>query len=327
MAENITLLPHPESIIRLDQFIAEHNQTSRSMCQKLIEGGHVSVNGKTITSKSHKVSPEDIIQINAPASSEPKLLGENIPLDILHEDNDIIIINKPPGMVVHPAPGHNTGTLVHAILNHCKGSLSGINGVKKPGIVHRIDRFTSGAILIAKNDQSHTHIAQQISDRSAKREYIALCEGEVFPRSGTIDRPIGRHPHNRLKMSVSLQGRSAITHYKTILSANLPGFGTISLIHCSLETGRTHQIRVHFSALRSFILNDQLYGAKANSLLPKNRQALHAYKISFLHPQSEQNMTCYAPISPDLQSIITALQSEKIIFQNPLISFGQILQS
>ncbi len=326
MKKNIALLPHSTHNQRLDSFLSAHTDLSRSSCQQHILNGHVTIDNTTVYDKSFIVTPLHSITIDFPPPEEPQTLPEPIDLDVLFEDDDMLVINKPAGMVVHPAPGHKSGTLVNALLHHCKNSLSGINGVKKPGIIHRLDRFTSGAILIAKNDQAHLSLADQIASHEAHRQYVAICQGELTPRSGTINKPIGRHPSQRTKMAISLKGQHATTHYKTIYSGTLGGIGAVSILECTLETGRTHQIRVHMQSMRHPIINDKIYGARDFSALPPLRQALHARRIQFTHPSTNEIMSITAPIPQDLQTAIREVINNASTFRCSEELFEQTLK-
>ncbi|MCY4414211.1 MAG: RluA family pseudouridine synthase [Alphaproteobacteria bacterium] len=295
---------------RLDIFLSQALEKSRSFCQKIIKEGCVFFHNdpkNPIVSASHKVAVGDIYDVHMPELKEARLVAEDIPLAVVFEDEDIIVVNKPAGLVVHPAPGHHTGTLVHALLHHCKDQLSGVNGEKKPGILHRLDRFTSGLIVIAKHDQAHHHLAEQIATRTAKRIYIAFCQEELFPKAGVINKPIGRHHKHRLRMAVTQKGRESITNFHTICCAITPILGRISLIQCSLETGRTHQIRVHLSHQRNSVLNDTLYGARALQeqfpLFAEGQQALHAAELHIIHPKTNEALHFTAPASPAMRAL------------------------
>lgn len=256
---------------------------SRSNIQNLIENGLVKVNSK-IVKKSFKLSLNDNIEVVIPQAKELKIVAENIPLDIIYEDDDLLVVNKPKGMVVHPAPGNYTGTLVNALMYHCKDSLSGINGEIRPGIVHRIDKDTSGLLIVAKNDTAHNFLAKQISEHSFKREYEAIVYGELRD-SGEIDAPIGRSPKDRKKMAVTYTNcKQAITHYEVV--EPLDGFTHIRL---RLETGRTHQIRVHMAHIGYPVAGDSVYGPK-KVITELHGQCLHAKTIGFIHPTTKQYM-------------------------------------
>lgn len=277
--------------MRLDKFLTEKlPEMSRSHIQKLIRDGNVTVNEKTVKA-NYKVSLGEIVEIDIPEPECLDIVPENIPLDILYEDDDILVVNKPKGMVVHPAPGHYSGTLVNAIIFHCKENLSGINGVLRPGIVHRIDMNTTGSLLICKNDKSHRFLAEQLKEHSITRKYHAIVYGNLKEDSGTIASPIGRHPVERKKMSTKAKnGRPAVTHYQV-----LERFGNFTYIECQLETGRTHQIRVHMSSIGHPILGDDLYGpSKCPYTL--DGQTLHAKILGIVHPTTKEYMEFDAPL-------------------------------
>lgn len=270
---------------RLDKLIAEYAGLSRSRAVKLIESGFVTVDGK-ISDKKSAVKIGAAVEVEVPEIKEAEILPENIPLDIVYEDSDLLVVNKPKGMVVHPAAGHYSGTLVNALMYHCKGSLSGINGELRPGIVHRIDKDTSGLLMVAKNDFSHLALSEQIQKHSFTREYSAVVCG-CIKENGTINAPIGRHKTDRKKMRVILDksenSREAITHYSVI--KNYAGYTYLSV---RLETGRTHQIRVHFSFIGHAVAGDEVYGnGKPKQLCG---QCLHARKIGFVHPRTGEYM-------------------------------------
>ncbi|MGL5634961.1 MAG: RluA family pseudouridine synthase [Sarcina sp.] len=267
--------------IRADKYLSDIlNDLSRSFIKGLFDNGKVMINGK-IQKAKYKLSQGDNISIEIPEIEELKVEAENIPLDIIYEDEDIIVVNKPKGMVVHPAVGNYTGTLVNALLYHCK-DLSGINGVARPGIVHRIDKDTSGVLVIAKNDNAHNELAKQFKDHSIKREYFAIVEGKMGKDEGTIDAPIARHSKDRLKYAIMQGGKRAVTHYKT-----LEVYNSCSLVKCNLETGRTHQIRVHMAFISHPLLGDTVYGLKRQKLV-KTGQALHAKNLGFIHPRTKE---------------------------------------
>lgn len=265
---------------------------SRSYIQKLIKDENVLVNNKIVKS-NYKVKAEDEICFYLPPSIEPEIVAQDIPLNILFEDNDIIIINKPKGMVVHPAAGHYSDTLVNGLLYHCKDSLSGINGVMRPGIVHRIDMNTTGSLIVCKNDYSHNHIAEQLKVHSITRKYHAIVYGVLKDDFGTIDKPIGRSDTDRKKMAINAKnGRNAVTHYKV-----LKRFDKYTYIECQLETGRTHQIRVHLASIGHPILGDDVYSNRSCPFKLEG-QTLHAKTIGFVHPKTENYMEFDAPL-PD----------------------------
>lgn len=306
---------------RIDKYLSQNfDDLSRSRIQQLIEDGLVLVNDKTI-SASYKVQINDRIEISVPPPEDLIPQAEKIPLDILFEDDDVIVINKPIGMVVHPAIGHGSGTLVNALLYHCGDTLSGINGVRRPGIVHRLDKDTSGAIMVAKNDIAHHALSNQLQTRELSRIYHALCVGVPHPPAGSIEVPIGRHPHQRLKMAVTNKhSRDALTHYRVIQEFH----DQFALIECKLSTGRTHQIRVHCEYIKHPLLGDPLYGCPDTLLSSKLRkagydssvvqyiqqypyQALHAYQISFVHPRTKDIISLTAPYASDFKELYTRL--------------------
>lgn len=263
---------------------------SRSYIQKLISDEYVLVNGKKCKS-SYKAAYGDTITVNTPDSIIPDILAENIFLDILYEDNDVIVVNKPKGMVVHPAPGHYNGTLVNALMYHCANDLSGINGVLRPGIVHRIDMNTTGSIIACKNDLAHEIVAQQFKEHSIKREYRAIVVGHLPNDEGIIDAPIGRSINDRKKMAINApSSKRAVTHYKV-----LSRFADYTYISCVLETGRTHQIRVHMSSIGHPVLGDQIYGSNKSSFKLEG-QTLHAYTLGFVHPRTNSYIETTAPL-------------------------------
>lgn len=270
---------------RIDKFISVNvEELSRSASAALIDSGSVTVNGKNIA-KNYKTRIGDQITVNVPEPKELETEPENIPLDIVYEDSDLLVVNKPKGMVVHPAPGNYSGTLVNALLYHCKDSLSGINGVLRPGIVHRIDKDTSGLLIVAKNDKAHIGLAEQIKEHSFTREYEAVVYGKLKDPTGTVDAPIGRHKTDRKKMCVTPNNsKNAVTHYRVIDYNN--GFSHVAL---KLETGRTHQIRVHMSYIGHPVAGDSVYGP-SKVITSLNGQCLHAKKIGFVHPISEEEL-------------------------------------
>ena len=279
--EKLTLICENNSC-RIDAFIAENTDISRSRAVKLIEAGSVTLNGKTVNKKA-ALKAGDTVEIIVPEAVPLEAQAQEIPLDILYEDNDLLVVNKPKGMVVHPAAGNFEGTLVNALLAHCKGSLSGIGGVMRPGIIHRIDKNTSGLLMVAKNDNSHKHLAAQIKEHSFVREYEAVVYGNVKNDEGTINAPIGRHPVHRKKMAVTdKNSKEAVTHYKVINRYN--GF---THIRCKLETGRTHQIRVHMSYIGHPLAGDDVYGPK-KVIKELEGQCLHAKKLGFVHPNGQE---------------------------------------
>ncbi|MBE6798011.1 MAG: RluA family pseudouridine synthase [Ruminococcaceae bacterium] len=280
----IITLEVTDSNKRIDAFIADNTDITRSRATSLLADGNVTVNGK-VKGKSYKVKTGDQIVINVPDPVELDAKPQDIPLDIVYEDDDLLVVNKPKGMVVHPAAGNMEGTLVNALLFHCKGRLSGINGVMRPGIVHRIDKDTSGLLIVAKNDAAHAHLAEQIKEHSFTREYEAVVYGNIKADNGSIDAPIGRHPVKRKQMAVTAQNsKNAVTHY-TVLKR----FGEFTHVRLRLETGRTHQIRVHMSYIGHAVAGDEVYGPK-NVIKSLGGQCLHAKKIGFIHPSTNQYM-------------------------------------
>lgn len=274
---------------------------SRSYIQKLLANGEVTVNDKP-AKPSYRVSADDEIRLILPPSVTPDILPENIPLSILYEDKDVIVVNKPKGMVVHPAPGHYEGTLVNALLYHCGEELSGINGVLRPGIVHRIDRDTTGSLIACKNDHAHNEIARQLKEHTIVRKYQAIVQGVPKEEEGTICTLIGRHPADRKKMAVvSRGGKEAITHYRV-----LKHFQNAAYIECALETGRTHQIRVHMAHLGHPLLGDQVYGAK-NSSYKLEGQTLHAGLLGFVHPATGEYIETRAPLPEYFERLLKIL--------------------
>ncbi|SHI38740.1 23S rRNA pseudouridine1911/1915/1917 synthase [Propionispora hippei DSM 15287] len=290
---------------RLDVFLTNRLQdTTRSFVQKLIRDKQVTVNAKEAKA-NYRVQPGDIVKVVLPEPKIVDVLAEDIPLDILYEDEDIIVVNKARGMVVHPAAGNYKGTLVNALLEHCT-NLSGINGEIRPGIVHRLDKDTSGVMVAAKNDRAHVSLAQQIKNRTAGRIYWAIVQGNIKEDTGTIHAPIGRHPTDRKKMAVTFtNSKEAITNFTVITR-----FGEYTLVECKLLTGRTHQIRVHMAYIGHPVVGDPKYGS------PKSRfsiegQALHAKKLRLEHPVTGQEMVFEAPVPEDMQSILNSLQNRK----------------
>lgn len=280
--------------IRLDSYLAaECSDMSRSRIQKMIKEADIMVNNNKVKS-GYMLSEGDEIELTILEPEEIDIKAEDIPLDIVYEDNNVIIVNKPKNMVVHPANGHYSGTLVNALMYHCKDSLSGINGKLRPGIVHRIDKDTTGLLIACKNDKAHNSIAAQLSEHSITRRYLALCYGNIKEDSGTIDKPIDRSDKDRKKMAVTVpgRGREAITHYRVI-----ERYGNATLVECRLETGRTHQIRVHMSYIKHPLLGDETYGIKKEND-KTNGQYLHAAVLGFIHPSTSEYMEFSAPL-PD----------------------------
>ena len=289
--------------MRIDKYLAElDSELTRSAVQKLIDDEMVTVNGK-VPQKNMKLREGDRIILTVPEPVPPEALPENIPLDIVYEDGDLLVVNKPRGMVVHPAAGNPDGTLVNALLYHCGDSLSGINGILRPGIVHRIDKDTSGLLIVAKNDFSHRLLAEQIKEHSFTRKYQAVVCGNIKEDSGTVNAPIGRHPTDRKKMTVTLKNsREAVTHYRAI--TRYRGYTHVEL---TLETGRTHQIRVHMANMGHPVAGDPVYGGK-NYLKKLDGQCLHAYYISFLHPRTNETLTLSAPLPQYFTDFLKTLE-------------------
>lgn len=287
--------------MRIDKYLSQlMEDKSRSFIQGLIDEGKVTVNNKLVKS-NHKLKENDLIKGIIPDPVELKVEAEDIPLDILYEDEDVIVVNKPQGMVVHPAAGNAKGTLVNAILNHCQ-DLSGINGVIRPGIVHRIDKDTSGVLVIAKNDAAHNKLAEQLKDHSMTRVYIALVEGIIKNDQGTVDANLGRHPIDRKKMAVVKEGRRAVTHYKV-----LEQLDKYTLVECRLETGRTHQIRVHMAYIGHPLVGDPVYGYKKQKFNLEG-QLLHAKVLGFIHPTSGRYLEFEAKLPDYFNKVIEILR-------------------
>ena len=287
---------------RADQLLARLlPELTRSAAQRLLEDGRVTRGGPPVTT-NYKTAPGDVLTVSLPDPAPIDVLPQNIPLDVVFEDGDVIVVNKPVGMVVHPAAGHPDGTLVNALLYHCGKSLSGINGSLRPGIVHRIDRDTSGLIIAAKNDFAHLSLAEQLQDHSLYREYAAVCVGTMREDSGTVSAPIARHPADRKRMAIDhLHGRAAVTHY-TVLE-RFPGH---TYLQCRLETGRTHQIRVHLASLGRPLLGDVVYGAH-KPYPGLAGQCLHARRLTFTHPRTGNLTTVECPLPGWFQAVLTKL--------------------
>ena len=296
-----------EEGVRLDRWLAEQMEDkTRSAIQGLIEEGRVTSGGKVLAKSARLALGQEVV-VEVPETKALDMTPEDIPLDIVYEDEDLLVVNKPKGMVVHPAPGNETGTLVHALLYHCGESLSGINGVARPGIVHRIDKDTSGLLIVAKNDFAHTRLAEQIQAHSFTREYRAIVYGNVREGSGTVDKPLGRHPVDRKKMAVlpeSSGAREAVTHYW--VEERLPGFTYLRL---RLETGRTHQIRVHMASIGHPVAGDPVYGPK-KVLTFLQGQCLHAGLIGFIHPRTGEYLEFSAPLPAVFQDFLTRLERQ-----------------
>ncbi len=301
--EHYEIVSEEETPIRLDVFLVNNfEEKSRAHYQKLIEEEHVTVNG--IKRKSnYKVNKGDNVVLELPPPRDITLKPENIPLEIMYEDEDLIVVNKPQGMIVHPAPGVYSGTLVNALLYHCK-DLSGINGVMRPGIVHRIDKDTSGVLVVAKNDFAHQGLGAQLQDHSMRRIYKALVEGVIKEESGNINKPLARHPQERIKIAVVQGGREAITHYEII-----ERYPHNTLIKCQLETGRTHQIRVHMCYIGHPLVGDPVYGYKKQRFKLEG-QLLHAEMLGFIHPRKQCYMEFSAPLPDYFTKVLKILQNE-----------------
>ncbi len=286
--------------VRIDKYLAEvMSDYSRSFLQKQLKDGNVTVNGKQAKA-SYKVAEEDEIAVLIPDNLEPDIQAENISLDILYEDDQLLVVNKPKGMVVHPSPGHYSGTLVNALMYHCKDQLSGINGVLRPGIVHRIDMDTTGALVVCKTDTAHQSLAEQLKVHSITRKYRAIVHGNLTQDTGTIEGDIGRHPTDRKKMAVHVKnGKPAVTHYRV-----LQRFGNYTYVECQLETGRTHQIRVHMSSIGHPLLGDEVYGPKKCPIAGLQGQTLHAMVLGFQHPVTEKYMEFTAPLPEYFQKLL-----------------------
>lgn len=289
--------------MRLDKYLAEQfPEQTRSYLQKLIKEGQVLVNGKTVKS-GYQLSKGDEVSVTIPEPKELDVEPQKMNLDIVYEDEDVILINKPKGMVVHPAPGHTTDTLVNGLLYHCKDNLSGINGVARPGIVHRIDRDTTGILIVCKNDMSHNSIAAQLKEHSINRRYRALVHGNLKEDTGTVEGPIGRHPVDRKKMAINERnGTPAVTHY-TVLER----FGNYTLIECKLETGRTHQIRVHMTSIGHPLVGDEVYGP-AKCPFKLQGQCLHAMVLGFVHPRTGEYMEFSADLPEYFEDLLKKLR-------------------
>lgn len=282
-----------EYSIRIDRYLAEQcPEFSRSYLQKLLKEQKVTADGRPVKA-NYKIQPGAEIQVEIPDMEVPDIRPEDIPLDILYEDEHLLVVNKPKGMVVHPAAGHTEGTLVNAVMAHCGDNLSGINGVLRPGIVHRIDKDTTGALVICKEDAVHRDLAEQLKEHSIKRRYRAIVQGNLKEDEGTIEGPIGRHPTDRKKMAINYKnGKDAVTHYKV-----LERFGQYTYIECRLETGRTHQIRVHMTSIGHPLLGDTVYGSSKNPFHLQG-QTLHAMILGFRHPVTGEYIEFEAPL-PD----------------------------
>ena len=287
---------------RLDAFLASSlDGLTRSQATRLIESGEVAVNGRAV-SKSYKLAGGEDIAVTLPEPEPVEAVPQDIPLDVVYEDADVIVVNKPSGMVVHPAPGHPDGTLVNALLHHCVGTLSGIGGALRPGIVHRIDRDTSGLIIAAKNDAAHQYLSAQLADHTLARTYECIVVGALREDRGTVDAPIARHPTDRKRMAVVAGGREAVTHWEVI--ARYPGY---THVRCRLETGRTHQIRVHMAYIGHPILGDTVYGAK-KEVPGLTGQCLHAVGLRFLHPRTHEVVELSCPLPDEFTRMLQKIR-------------------
>ena len=290
--------------VRIDRYLSDVCEgQSRSYLQKLMKEEKIQVNGASVKS-NYRVSAGDCITVDIPEAEEPEILPEPMNLDIIYEDEDIILINKPKGMVVHPAAGHDTGTLVNGLMDHCRGSLSGINGVMRPGIVHRIDMDTTGVLIVCKNDMAHSSIAAQLKEHSITRRYYAIVHGVIKEDDGIVNAPIGRHPVDRKKMSINEKnGRAAVTHYHV-----LQRFRQFTYVECRLETGRTHQIRVHMASIGHPLLGDKVYGP-SKCPYKLQGQTLHAGVLGIIHPRSGEYMEFTAPLPDYFKELLHKLEN------------------
>ncbi len=289
--------------VRIDKYLTEVSGLSRTRVQQLTDEKRITVNGKPVRN-SYKLMPGDVIEAEIPEPEPIDVLPEDIPLDILYEDSDLIVINKPKGMIVHPAPGVYSGTLVNALLYHCK-DLSGINGAIRPGIVHRIDKDTTGCLIACKNDFAHEAISRQLETKTCRREYKAVVTGVIPHKDGTIDAPIGRDKRDRQRMAVTEDGsKNAVTHFRV-----LERFANATYVECSLETGRTHQIRVHMKYIGHPVMGDDKYGKKC-PYMETEGQVLHAFRITFVHPRTEETMTFEAPLPAYFEELLEILRKE-----------------
>lgn len=287
---------------RIDRFLADSQDLTRSFLQKILKEGEVIVNGKSVKA-NYKLRKGDRIEFEIPEAVEPDIVAEDIPLSILYEDADVLVVDKPKGMVVHPAAGHYSRTLVNAVMYHCKGELSGINGVLRPGIVHRIDRDTTGSIIICKNDMAHNEIARQLKEHSINRRYRAIVTGVLKDEEGTIEGAIGRDKKDRKKMAITADGKPAVTHYRV-----LQRFKHYTYVECVLETGRTHQIRVHMASIGHPLLGDEVYGRRSDKYKCEG-QCLHAMTLGFHHPRTGEYIEANAPLPPYFEHLLAVLES------------------
>lgn len=305
-SDDIIELSSEEDGERIDKYLSETlTDYSRSYLKNLIDEGRVQVAGK-IVKGSFKVYNGAAITVNLPPIKDVKILPEDIPLDILYEDEDVILVNKPKGMVVHPAAGHYTGTLVNALMFHCRDNLSGINGELRPGIVHRIDMDTTGVVIACKNDLAHRFIAEQLKEHSIKRKYQAIVYGTFKENEGRIEGAIGRSKTDRKKMAIVPNGKPAVTHYKVLKNFSSPNGNNYAHIECELETGRTHQIRVHMTSIGHPLLGDNVYGVAKNPF-KLDGQTLHAEMLGFIHPRTKEYMEFHAPLPDYFTKLLTKL--------------------
>ena len=300
MKEYIYKVEQDDNLVRLDKYLTKYSELTRSRVQQLIDIGNCEVNGKQ-EKANYKVKVGDDVILKEEEQVELGVIAQDIPLDVRYEDEDVIVINKPKGMVVHPANGNQSGTLVNALLHHCK-DLSGINGVMRPGIVHRIDKDTTGLIIVAKNDKAHLSLSEQLQKKTVNRLYYALVHGNIGHDFGTIDAPIGRDEKDRQKMAVtSKNSKDAKTHFKVI-----ERFGKFTLVECRLETGRTHQIRVHMRYIEHPVAGDEKYAYRKT--LQTNGQLLHAHQLTFVHPRTGEKIVVNAPLPPQFEQVLQELR-------------------
>ena len=313
MAQTLEFTVDSENVgTRLDAYLATALDVSRSTAERLLEQGNVSVTGGNAV-KNYRLRGGEQISVTLPDPVPAEAQPEDIPLDIVYEDEDIVVVNKPSGMVVHPAAGNESGTLVNALLHHCRGTLSGVGGVERPGIVHRIDKDTSGLLVVAKHDRAHNALAEQLKTHTVSRVYEAITVGNLREDRGTVHAAIGRHPVDRKRMAITRregEGKDAITHYEVV-----ERFGSFTHVRCVLETGRTHQIRVHMASLGHPLLGDPVYGGNGTRFETQHRklisgQCLHAGKLSLLHPRTGEQMTFYAPLPTEFSALLDILRKE-----------------
>ena len=326
MSDTVEIIVTAETAgIRLDKLLTgAMPELSRSRLKALIKEGHVQSSGKAAQTPSLSVKEGQAFQVTIPEPEDPVPIAEDIPLDIVFEDEYLVVVNKAAGMVVHTAPGHYSGTLVNALLHHCKGSLSGIGGVKRPGIVHRIDKDTSGLLVVAKSDKAHNGLAVQFADHSIERKYIAVCRNHPNPLDGKVVGNIARHKVDRKRMAVSeTMGKHAVTHYKTLATFAQAGASLAAVIQCQLETGRTHQVRVHMAHIGNALLGDPVYGNSGKlsnrikggartALLTFKRQALHAKSLGFIHPVTGKPFKFECELPYDMKELIEALDPYRV---------------